>query len=177
MMSEPGKGDEYDLQPPTPPANVPPPPTPGLKPGDPGWVPPTPIVEMADPEPEPEEVVDPDVQHHKAVAILGYIFFLLPLLLAPNSKYARFHANQGLMVFILWCVAVVGTIALTLGWEVLGHFLEKFTVLVFFFGCLVHIIPVVLLVGVFVLTIMGIIHAANGEKKGLPLIGHLAIIK
>lgn len=176
-MSEPGQGDPYELQPPTPPANAPAPPTPGLKPGDPGWVPPVPIIEKAEPEPEPEEIVDPDVQHHKAVAILAYIFFVIPLVLAPNSKYARYHANQGLILFILWCVVIVGTVVVTLGWDKFGHLLENISVLSFFFGCLVHIIPVFLLVGVFALTIMGIINAANGEKKGLPLIGHLALIK
>ncbi|MGN6369597.1 MAG: hypothetical protein ACTHN5_15165 [Phycisphaerae bacterium] len=186
-MSEPGQGSEYELKPPIPPADVPPPDlvsnatpaTPGLKPGDPGWVPPTPIIEKADPEPEPapEVVEDPDIQKHKGVAILAYIFFVIPLVLAPHSKFARFHANQGLLVFILWCVALVGTVALTIGWRVTAHLLDSIGILQFFFGCLAHVIPVFLMFGALAVTIMGIVHAANGEKKELPLFGHVTLIK
>ena len=186
-MSEPGQGSEYELQPPIPPVNVPPPTPPSdipatgpaPKPGEPGFVPPVPIIEAADPEPEPapEPVEDPDIQKHKGVAILAYIFFLIPLVLAPHSKYARFHANQGLLVFILWCIAVVGTIVLTVGWSVFAHFLDSFGILQFFFGCFAHVIPVFLMFGALAVTIMGIVHAANGEKKVLPLFGHVTLIK
>lgn len=178
-MSEPGQGSEYELQPPTPPASAPVPPaeqTPGPKPGEPGWVPPVPIIEKAEPEPV-EETVDPDVQRHKGIAILAYVFFVIPLVLAPNSKFARFHANQGLLVFILWCVAVIGTVVITVGWGMIGHLMDNVPILSFFFGCFAHIIPLLLMVGVIALTIMGIIHAANGEQKELPLLGHLSLIK
>jgi len=67
-MSEEGpapeSGSEYDLKP-----SEPAPPRP--KPGDPDWVPPTPVIERTR-EVEEEIPVDPDVQHNKAVAILGY---------------------------------------------------------------------------------------------------------
>ena len=186
-MSEPGQGSEYELQPPIPPANVPPPPTsadvqagaPAPKPGEPGFVPPVPIIETADrePEPAPEPVEDPDIQKHKGVAILAYIFFVIPLVLAPHSKYARFHANQGLLVFILWCVAIVGTVVLTIGWGILAHFFDNIGILQFFFGCFVHVIPVLMMFGALAVTIAGIVHAANGEKKELPLFGHVTLIK
>ncbi len=186
-MSEPGQGPEYELQPPIPPANVPPPTTsadvpgaaPGPKPGEPGFVPPIPIIEKADPEPEPtpEPVEDPDIQKHKGVAILAYIFFVIPLVLAPHSKYARFHANQGLLVFILWCIAVVGTVVLTIGWRFADPHLSEIAILHFFFGCFAYLIPVFLMFGALAVTIMGIIHAANGEKKELPLFGHVTLIK
>ena len=186
-MSEPGQGSEYDLQPPIPPANVPPPTTSSdllpsaaaPKPGEPGFVPPVPIIEKADPEPliAPEAVEDPDIQKHKGVAILAYIFFLIPLVLAPHSKFARFHANQGLLVFILWCAAIVGTVALTVGWRMLSHLLDNLGILQFFFGCFAYVIPVFLMFGALAVTIMGIVHAANGEKKELPLFGHVTMIK
>jgi uncharacterized membrane protein len=186
-MSEPGQGSEYELQPPTPPANAPPPitasdvtsPSPALKPGDPGWVPPTPIIEKADPEPDaPDEPADdPDVQKNKGVAILGYIFFVLPLVLAPHSKFARFHANQGLLVFIFWCIAVVATVLLTVGWDFVSPHLNNIVILQFFFGCFAHVIPVFLMFAALAVTIMGIIHAANGETKELPLFGHVTLIK
>ena len=43
--------------------------------------------------------MDPaDIEANKPMAILSYIWFLfiVPLVAAPQSKFARFHANQGL---------------------------------------------------------------------------------
>jgi uncharacterized membrane protein len=168
-MSEPGEGQEYDLKPDEPVAARP-------KPGDPDWVPPIPVIEKADPVVE-EEVVDPDVQHHKAVAILGYIIFLVPLIGAPHSKFARFHANQGLLLFIVWCISMVGVVVLTVGWQFLGPHLEAIKILQIFLGCVCYLGPIVLVVAPLALTVMGIVHAANGETKELPLIGHARLIK
>ena len=36
-----------------------------------------------------------DIDNNKTMAGLAYIIFFLPLLVCPQSKYARFHANQG----------------------------------------------------------------------------------
>src|SRR5437762_2047316 len=108
-MSEEG---DYELK---PEEKKPEPPRP--KPGDPDWVEPVPVVEQAE-EPEsaePVEPVDEDAEKHKAVAILGYILFVIPLVTAPHSKFGRFHANQGLMVFILWWVAIAGVVAMNIG--------------------------------------------------------------
>jgi uncharacterized membrane protein len=168
-MSEPGEGPEYELKP-----EEPAPPRP--KPGDPDWVPPTPIIEKADSVDE-EVPVDPDVQHNKAVSILGYIIFLVPLIGAPHSKFARFHANQGLLLFIVWCLSMIGVVVLTFGWEFLGPHLEAIKVLQLFLGCICYVAPIFLVVAPLALTIMGIIHAANGETKELPLIGHWKLIK
>ena len=43
-----------------------------------------------------------DINQNKVMAVLAYIgiLVLVPLLAAPNSKYARYHANQGLLLFI-----------------------------------------------------------------------------
>lgn len=44
-----------------------------------------------------------DVADNKVMAVLAYIgfLFLIPLLAAPQSKFARFHTNQGLVLFIV----------------------------------------------------------------------------
>ena len=45
---------------------------------------------------------------------LGYLFFFLPLLIRPSSKFYRFCANQGLL---LWLVKLAVTIVFgILGW-------------------------------------------------------------
>ena len=99
-----------------------------------------------------------DVEQNKTLAIIGYlgILFLVPLLAAPKSQFAQYHARQGLALFILEIVVIV------LWW-----------ILVFipFVGALIDFL---LWVGIIVLTIMGILNASKGEMKPLPLIGGLA---
>ena len=53
---------------------------------------------------------------NKVMAILAYIIFFIPLLAAKESKFAMYHANQGLVLFLLAvAVSIVGTI-IPLGW-------------------------------------------------------------
>ncbi len=95
--------------------------------------------------------MDPaDVEANKVFAVLSYfwILWLIPLLAAKESKFARFHANQGLILFI---ASIICGIVPILGW------LLSIVVLVF--------------------AIMGIIAAAQGQAKDLPLIGKIKLIK
>lgn len=50
-----------------------------------------------------------DVEANKVIAILAYIWILLliPLLAAKGSRFARFHAYQGVSLFISWIVVNV----------------------------------------------------------------------
>lgn len=98
-----------------------------------------------------------DVEKNKVMAILAYILFFLPLLTAKDSPFAMYHANQGLVLFLfLVAVNVVGGIIPVVGWFV-----------VLPIGCIMAI----------VFMIMGIINAANGQMKPLPLIGGISILK
>ncbi|WP_369413984.1 DUF4870 domain-containing protein [Aquibacillus saliphilus] len=115
-------------------------------------------------EKKEEEKVEPEVteemkdaEDNKAMGILAYLIFFIPLLAAKESKFAMYHANQGLTLFLLFvAVNVVGTIIPLLGWLL--------------------IIPLGNLL-VFVLAIIGIINAAKGEVKQLPMIGKIQLIK
>ena len=106
-----------------------------------------------------------DIQNNKVMALLAYLgfLFLIPLLAAPNSRFARYHANQGLVLFIFEAIAgvVTGIICVIpfVGW-IIGGILSG-------------------AVGIFglVLTILGIVNAANGQAKQLPLIGGITILK
>ena len=54
-----------------------------------------------------------DIANNKVFAILAYfgLLVLIPILAAPNSKFARYHANQGLTLFILEIICMfVGVI-------------------------------------------------------------------
>lgn len=98
-----------------------------------------------------------DAEENKAAGILAYILFFVPLLMAPKSRFARYHANQGLLLLIVAvAVNIIGTIIPFLGWLV--------------------ILPVGM-IAVFTLLVIGIINASNGVMKPLPIIGNYEIIK
>ena len=104
----------------------------------------------------------------KAFSALGYvgILFLIPLL-AGKTEYTRFHANQGLVLFLADVIAgvVIGVVTAILG-------------LIPFIGVILSgVISGVLGLAIFVLMILGIVHAAQGEMKPLPVIGGIQIIK
>jgi uncharacterized membrane protein len=146
------------------------------RPGEPGWVPPVPVVEKADES--PDETADPDVEKNKGMAVLAYICFIVPLVAAPKSKFARFHANQGLLTFICWCAAILGVVALTVFDNlVVDRLREKVAILYGFFTCAVYLLEPALLIGALILTLYGIIQAANGQRTTLPIVGQVTLIK
>ena len=70
----------------------------------------------------PEEIkspgTDPDVEANKTIAALSYIsiLFLVPLLGKKDSKFAQFHAKQGLVVFIIELVVMFVAWMPVIGW-------------------------------------------------------------
>jgi len=92
----------------------------------------------------------------KVLAILAYVIFFIPLLVPGCGPLARYHANQSL-ILLLW------SIVLQAGLGILGHVtgVEVFNLL----GSIVSLV-------VFVLWVIGIVNAAKGEMKELPIIGH-----
>ncbi len=112
--------------------------------------------------PPNNETPDPaDVEKNKVFAVLAYlgILFLVPLLAAPQSRFARYHANQGVVLFITAIVCVVGGVVLS------------------FIPFLGRVISLGLHLGILVLMVLGIINAAQGQCKPLPLIGQFTLIK
>ncbi len=106
-----------------------------------------------------------DVQDNKVMAILAYfgLLFLIPLFAAKESPFARFHTNQGLILCITWIVAMI--IVAILG-----------TILMFI-SPILSFIPYLIMFVFPILGIIGIINAAKGEMKELPIIGKYRIIK
>jgi uncharacterized membrane protein len=102
-----------------------------------------------------------DVQQNKVMAILAYVLFLIPLLAAKESKFAMYHANQGLILFIAGVIgSVVVGILTTISFGILGVCLGPLFTLAYF-----------------IFMILGIINAANGEMKPLPYIGNYTLLK
>jgi uncharacterized membrane protein len=108
------------------------------------------------------------------MAILAYIgiLWVVTLLAAPKtSRFARFHANQGLVLFL-------AEIAYGVVWGIVNAAL---------LGALVWSAPAVaaILTLLFslvwlaapVLAIVGIVNAAQGRFKPLPVIGGITILR
>ncbi len=111
-----------------------------------------------------------DVEENKILSILCYfgILFLIPYFVKKDSQYIKFHANQGLILFIL--NIVLGIVSGILG-AILGAILGDIGVLLStLLGSLISIVTLVLM-------ILGIVNAVTGKMKELPLIGSFRILK
>ncbi len=144
-----------------------PPPLPPQEPPAPAAESASPVAQYAAPGDEPV-FEKADIEQNKVFALLAYIglLFLVPLLAAPKSPFARYHTNQGLILFLF--SAGIGVVVTILSF--IGMFIPFINILVGIVSCLVY---AALMVGTFVLMIMGIINAANGVAKPLPLIGKM----
>ncbi len=112
----------------------------------------------------PAPVANDGVSEHKLWAIVGYILpflFFIPMLdeKAKHNAFARFHAEQQLAL-----------LAVCLGVYVLANVIMG----MFFYG-LFFLMPLINL-AIIVLAVLGIIHAAQGEMKQLPIIGGIKLL-
>lgn len=136
----------------------------------------------AAPQPQPEPLYSPaagpagtadgfdpqDVQQNKVMAILAYfgILVLVPIFAAKESRFARFHANQGLVLLI--CEAAYGV--------VYGIVRSILLAISYHLSFVVAILGLVY-IAFFVFWLLGVINAAGGKAKKLPVIGDFQILK
>ncbi|TAL67573.1 MAG: DUF4870 domain-containing protein [Bacteroidetes bacterium] len=123
---------------------------------------------MADEVTTTAQGFDPqDIEQNKTMAILAYIIWLVPLIAANQSKFARYHTNQALILSIcivaFWIVMAI--ITAILPW---GFFLT--------IGIVFSLLWIAVWIFALVCIIMGIITASKGEAKPLPVIGNLFTI-
>lgn len=115
------------------------------------------------------EYTQEDINNNKIMAVLAYlgILVLIPILAAKDSKFARFHSNQGLVLLICDIVVsiVLGIVTAIIALiPYVGPILS---------GIIWAVIPIVLLV----FAILGIVNAVQGKAKELPIIGKFKILK
>lgn len=109
-----------------------------------------------------------DNSTEKVYSVLAYIWILwLVPALAGTTSFSKYHANQGLVLFIIETVLVVIEIIL---FAIIGK--------IPFIGGLITgiiggVIGLIFLIG----AIIGILHAVNGETKPLPGFGDISLIK
>ncbi len=98
-----------------------------------------------------------DIEANKVLSLFAYlgILFLIPLLAAKDSKYARFHSNQGIVLFL--CSLAVNVLRV-----------------IPYAGAVLASVGSII---VFVLAIIGIVNAVTGKAKELPVIGQIKLLK
>ncbi len=108
-----------------------------------------------------------DIADNKILSLFAYIgiLFLIPLLAASKSKYARFHTNQGIVLFITNIVLNIAVMVVTAVFTLIN------------LGVLASIIGGAVSIAQFVLMILGIVNAVTGKAKELPVIGKIRILK
>ena len=98
-----------------------------------------------------------DIQSNKVWAVLAYlgILFFLPLVACKDSRFGKFHANQGFALFLTDLVL-----------SIVGKILGLIPVL----GVICNTVIYLIILG---LTILGMVNAGTGKAKELPIIGGL----
>jgi len=94
------------------------------------------------------------------VSAWSYLIFFLPLLICPKDKFARYHANQGLLVLLFSLISYAVAVGLYFVWSPLA----------------IVLVPLIFLTSVIYITI-GINNASEGRVERLPFIGKITIIK
>ncbi len=105
-----------------------------------------------------------DIEQNKVMAILAYLSWLvlIPIFAAKESKFARFHANQGLVLAIAEIIC----------WVVLG-ILCNIPLIGWIFAIAESLFSLVCVI----FAVIGIANAANGKAKELPIVGKFKILK
>lgn len=99
----------------------------------------------------------------KLFSVLSYfgILWIIGLVAAPQDSFVRFHVNQGILLFILEIITSAA-----------GFILSLIPVIRWFGGLVTGALGIF----AFVLFIMGIVNAAQGKMKPLPIIGGITLI-
>jgi len=118
-------------------------------------------------KPEALEVDAEDAEKHRIFGILAYLGILcvIPIIAAKDSPFAKYHANQGLVLFVLEVVIVVAL-------QIINYIV--FTIMPGI-SILLTILSFVW-IGPLILFIYGIVNAAWGRCVPLPVIGGIRLL-
>ena len=118
---------------------------------------------MADTSTRPAvaSITEAEIQDGKLMAILAYIIFLIPLIAARDKKFAMYHTEQALVLLIAWVVIYIAFVILSI---ILSHLSSALS-------CGFSILGILIWVAYVILWIMGLINAAQGKVKELPILG------
>jgi uncharacterized membrane protein len=116
---------------------------------------------MADTRPAVTSMTQADIDDGKTMAILAYIFFLVPLFAARDKKFAMYHTEQAIALWIAFIAIYIVMTILTIIVNQISSTL----------GCVISILGILPWLAYVVLWIMGLLNAIGGKVKELPVIG------
>lgn len=107
-----------------------------------------------------------EIEKGKGLSIISYIgaLALIPYFVEKENKYVKYHAKQGLNLFILEMIASIAIyfIGRIIGWRL---------------SFITSILETVANICAFALSIIGIINVCNGKAKELPILNKIKIVK
>lgn len=108
-------------------------------------------------------ITQADIDSGKTMGILAYIFFIIPLLASRDNKFAMYHTEQAIALWIAFIVIYIAAIILNIVVAQISSSLS----------CVVSLLSFLPWIAYLVLWIMGLMNAIGGKVKELPLIGSL----
>ena len=116
-----------------------------------------------------------DVNKNKIISAFSYlgILFFLPLVACPNSKFGRFHANQGLVLLITNIILNVFRAIANFVVSLIFTYITGFYVIT---GILTTLISIAVGGVSLALFLYGFINTLMGRAKKLPVIGQFTLI-
>ena len=115
--------------------------------------------------PEQEEL-----KGKKFTACLSYLFWftVIPMIYSTESKFVKYHANQGFVLTIVETIYLIITVIVS---KILWSFSRSTSLLV-------ETIMLMVFVGVFgMLSLIGIFNVIRGKEKPIPTFGHIKLLK
>lgn len=106
-------------------------------------------------------ITQADIESGKTMGILAYILFLIPLFAARDNKYAMFHTEQAIALWIAFIVIYIVMMVLTFVVNAISSTL----------GCVISILGILPWIAYVVLWVMGLLNAIGGKVKELPVVG------
>ena len=118
---------------------------------------------------ETADYEEEDIRENKIFAVLGYLglLVLIPIIVAPHSKFCRFHASQSIDLNRFDNIYAVIAVIVTILCFKVGRSL----------GYLIMALFLILGIITLIFWFMGISNAARGHAKELPLIGRFKLLK
>jgi uncharacterized membrane protein len=114
-----------------------------------------PVVEQPMERVPPADAPSYTGQKNTLMAVLSYIgpLVIVSYLMAKDDSFVKFHIRQGAVLF---GIEIALSILASMFWWL-------------------YVITQFVNLGMFVLSIIGIMNAIHGKEKELPLVGHLAV--
>ena len=134
-----------------------------------------------------------DIELNNRLSLLSYlgILVLIPIFLVKKSRFAKFHANQGLLLLIANVCANLavfllrllvnalkaGMVSLLLRVGIANAALTMSTVMGAVSGAVFTLLSLAVSAAVIALLVIGVVNAVKGSAKELPLIGKFRLLR